>query len=220
MRSFDQGSTRASRESVAAGNDPKGEALAPSNHSPCLFRYPSFIFTSSATAALPDDASLIRPTKSATNVESCNMPLPDGAPLIGPTKPAPNVESCNMPLPDGAPLIGPTKPAPNVESCNMPLPDGAPLIGPTKLISGSASCHPVGRIRRSRHPAHNPHRAENKKPCRGRVFHCQSSVISDGRGQSGIYALNIPPARSRYAPGVRTERAQTASCRAPDARGK
>ena len=154
---------------------------------------------------LPDGASLIGPTKPAPSVESCNMPLPDGASLIWPTKPAPSVESCNMPLPDGASLIGPTKPAPSVESCNMP---------------GSASCQPVGRIRRSRHPARKPHRAENKKPCRGRVFHCQSSVISDGRGQSGIYALNTPLARSRYAPGVRTGRAQTASCRAPDARGK
>ena len=176
-----------------------------SNPFPCLFRYPSFIFTSSATAALPDGAPLIGPTKPVPNVESCKIPLPDGASLIGPTKPAPNVESCKIPLPDGASLIGPTKPVPNVESCKMPGPE---------------SCHPVGRIRRSRHPAHNPHRAENKKPCRSRVVHRQSSVISDGRGQSGIYALNTPPAHSRYAPGVRTERAQTASYRAPDAHGK
>ncbi|GEM_PF-3820923 len=109
---------------------------------PCLFRYPSFIFTSSATALLPDGASLIRPTK-----------------------PAPSVESCNMPLPDGASLIWPTKPAPSVESCNMP---------------GSASCQPVGRIRRSRHPARKPHRAENKKPCRSRVFIVNPALSAAG----------------------------------------
>ena len=73
---------------------------------PCLFRYPSFIFTSSATALLPDGASLIRPTKPAPSVESCNMPLPDGASLIGPTKSAPNVESYNMPLPMALCLSG------------------------------------------------------------------------------------------------------------------
>jgi hypothetical protein len=39
MRNFDQGSIRAQRESVAAGDDPKGEALAPSNPSPATISY-------------------------------------------------------------------------------------------------------------------------------------------------------------------------------------
>lgn len=44
--------------------------------------------------------------------------------------------------------------------------------------------------------------------------------VSDGRGQSGICASGIRPARSRYEPDGRTGTAGTESCPAPGERGK
>lgn len=44
--------------------------------------------------------------------------------------------------------------------------------------------------------------------------------VSDGRGQSGICASGIRPARSRYEPDGRTGTAGTGSCPAPGERGK